>query len=164
MPGLNQTQFRECIVRPALEAISLWSKAGENLIVGTGVVESNLEYIKQLGDGPAVSIFQIEPATYLDVRSRIIAKYPNIYSKVLSELNMVRLPPDPRYLIGNLTAATIFARLKYYLDPEALPNAYDYEGLAKYHKRVYNTAPGGTDITKSTAIFRACSLGYIYHY
>lgn len=77
---------------------------------------------------------------------------------------MSEIPTNSNYLAGNLYAATIFCRLKYYFNPKPLPQADDYYGMAKYHKEIYNTANGATDINKSTGMFRSIVKGYAYHY
>ena len=42
------------------------SKEATQLILETGLVESNYKYLRQLGDGPARSFWQVEPATAVD--------------------------------------------------------------------------------------------------
>ena len=66
-------QFRELIIRPALEAIGLWSQTAENLVLGTAIHESgNFKYIKQVGGGTALSFYQIEPVTADDIYGKPI--------------------------------------------------------------------------------------------
>ena len=36
------------------------------LVLVTGIVESGYKYLRQLGDGPARSFWQVEPATCVD--------------------------------------------------------------------------------------------------
>jgi len=81
--GLNVKQFREFIVRPALQGVGLWSEGAEELIAGTAMVESNLTYVRQLGGGPAIGICQMEPATYIDLRKRLIDRHPVLAQKIL---------------------------------------------------------------------------------
>ena len=42
------------------------SKDAVGLVVATGIVESRYEYIRQMGDGPARSFWQVEPASAVD--------------------------------------------------------------------------------------------------
>ena len=65
--GLDVNQVRLYVVRPALQEIGLWSQVAENLVLGTAVTESRLKYLKQLGKGPALGIFQMEPFTHNDI-------------------------------------------------------------------------------------------------
>lgn len=147
---------------PALDAIGLGGIAAVNLIVGTALVESDLRYVKQI-TGPAVGICQIEPATYNDLRTRFSLKHGDILEKVLKFLNMSMLPFKPDYLMGNMSASVIIARIKYYMHPDPLPSANDWHALSAYHKKIYNTPLGATDITVSQKIFRSVVNGYVHH-
>ena len=42
------------------------SKDAVDLVIATGIVESRYEYIRQMGDGPARSFWQVEPASAVD--------------------------------------------------------------------------------------------------
>ena len=42
------------------------SEDAVNLVLATGIVESRYEYVRQMGDGPARSFWQVEPATAVD--------------------------------------------------------------------------------------------------
>ena len=61
--ALDAKQLRELVIKPALLEIELWSEAAEELVLGTAIVESRLSFIKQLGSGPALGFWQIEPDT-----------------------------------------------------------------------------------------------------
>lgn len=161
--SLDVKQFREYVVRPALQGIGLWSEAAEELVTGTAMVESTLNYVKQVGGGPAVGVCQMEPATYLDLLRELVYDHKQVYVKVLTTLGMGELPKDASYLMGNLTASVIFCRLKYYFRPDPLPQAHDYAAMAAYHKKIYNTPLGGTEIDRSVKIFKSVVLGYVYH-
>src|SRR5579864_8770284 len=161
--GLDLLQFRTNIIRPALTAINLWSESAENLLLGTAMVESGLRFITQ-NQGPAVSVMQIEPATYTDLRKRLIEEHPNIHGLMKQYLCMYILPVEPDYLESNLAAAVMFARLKYYLSPDALPDANDYVAMAEYHKKIYNTNLGATKQDKSKFIFKAAINNNAYPY
>ncbi len=52
---LDIRQFRANIVRPTLEAIGAHSRAAEDLVLGTALQESNLRYLRQPNDGPAIT-------------------------------------------------------------------------------------------------------------
>jgi len=140
---INVDEFRVEIVRPILWSFDHqipYSKAAENLLVGTALHESGLVHLKQLADGPALGFYQIEPATHEDVMENflryrdnlchIVTNYASVQQDYLSQLQT------------NLAYATIIARLIYYRVPEALPEADDIEALAKYWKQHYNTPAG----------------------
>ena len=49
--GLNPQQLRDLVIRPTLKRLGLWSTAAEELVLGTGIQESGLQYLQQLGAG-----------------------------------------------------------------------------------------------------------------
>lgn len=159
---LNNTQFRVNLLRPTLQAIDMWSLAAENLLMGTAMVESSLTYLKQIGGGPAVGLFMMEPLTYCDLAHRVRCYQAPINTKIIGLLKFLALPYEADFLIGNITAAIVMARLKYWFDSEPLPEAADFVALAALHKRVYNTALGATDLDKSTEIFKQV-CDYVYN-
>ena len=57
------------------------SNEAVNLLLATGVVESRYEYIRQLGDGPARSFWQVEPATCVDNLVHYLKHRPELMRK-----------------------------------------------------------------------------------
>jgi len=121
------------------------------LILETGVVESNYKFIRQLGDGPARSFWQIEPATAIDNCQHYL-KHRKHYMLKCAEVSMVDIKHWQNYseflwseiLEANLAAAIIHCRLKYWRVPKRMPNSL--EGRAKYWKKYYNSDQGaGTE-------------------
>ena len=140
---MNTKQIALSIVRPTLQGIGLWSTAAEQLVLGTGLVESNLDAIEQQG-GPAVSLWQIEEPTYDDCWVNYLkaqpwsgrVKYYSIQNWSLKEY------PDFVQLKGNLYLACAMCRVVYARKPAPLPQAGDLQGLAEYWKEWYNTPLG----------------------
>ena len=137
--------FRLEVVRPTLIHLQeyhpqMWSPAAENLIVGTAAHESSgLKYVRQVGGGPALGVFQVEPDTATDVWE----SYLTVRAPKLGELIRELLWPWPdraSQLVWNSAYATAIARLVYWRRPEPLPNADDIEGLAQYWGRFYQTS------------------------
>lgn len=130
-------QFRSLIERVLTEFDpKLASEAAVNLLLGTAAQESRFgTYLRQLGGGPALGAFQMEPATYDDLRERYRKHYP-----------VLMINGGAASLEWNLKIAIVMARMKYRDDPHALPAADDLPGLAATWKRVYNTPLGkGTE-------------------
>ena len=48
---LSSIHLQDRVIAPALDKIGLWSRAAEELVLGTAIVESGLTYLKQHGDG-----------------------------------------------------------------------------------------------------------------
>ncbi|MDP5041264.1 MAG: hypothetical protein NWQ26_10405, partial [Paraglaciecola sp.] len=61
-------KFQHEVIRPVLEKMHASNLAAEELLLGTAVQESlNFKYRRQMGNGPARSYFQMEPATHDDI-------------------------------------------------------------------------------------------------
>lgn len=141
MKGLNIPQLRACVIRPALLHLGLYSLAAEELLVGTAVQESRLHYLRQLNDGPAMGIFQMEPATHNDIWQNYLNYRPELAIKVAA-LSTEKLRRDAQDMAGNLFYACAMARVHYMRVPAPLPRADDVEGMAHYWKDHYNTHQG----------------------
>lgn len=155
---VEAAQYRVEIIRPTLEYLDPlipYSKAAEHLIVMTALAESRFDAIGQWPRGPAKGIFQMEPATfnwlYLDwlgARSREALR------QRFAKLELPE-PVDPvEQLEGNMYFATAMCRLRYWVAPNALPDASDINGLAAYHKRWYNTVAGAAIPAETVRIYR----------
>ena len=113
------------------------SKGSRELLLMTAAHESHLgAYLCQV-KGPAVGMFQMEPATYEDLMVSYIGYRPDLAAYV--EQHMIDTF-DPYELRWNLKAAIITARLQYYRVTEALPTTV--EGLGLYAKEYWNTYEG----------------------
>lgn len=142
--SINKDQLRALIIRPTLQYLNLWSEAAENLLMGTAAQESQLgTYIHQLGNGPALGIYQMEPNTYDDIYINYLSFKYELGTKVGNLL--VGLPfhrNDSEEVVGNLYYATAMCRIHYLRIPHPLPDADDLPGLAAYYKKYYNTPLG----------------------
>lgn len=159
---MNLHQFRLYIARPVLHQLQLWSPAAENLVMGTGLVESNFESLdqddRQGASGPAYGFFQMEAFTYQDLWSSFLAYQPVLRTSVrdLAGHRDLAIPPVED-LRSNLSLAVACCRLKYYRVTEPLP-ANDPLALTRYWKFHYNTLLGKGTIEQALPFFqRACS-------
>lgn len=139
---VDVNNFRIEIIRPALKISGLWSEGAENLLLGTALAESNLNLLTQMGDGPALSFFQIEPKTYDDA-VRYLYRNGNLALKdrILAAC-MMEIFPEAKCLAWNIRLAVLIARVIYWRRPEPLPDANNPEKLGQYWKRFYNSALG----------------------
>ena len=121
------------------------------LIHETGVVESGYKYLRQLGDGPARSFWQIEPLSAVDNLQHFLSYRKSLMAKC-AEASMIDIKHWQNYneklwadiLEKNIAAAIVHCRLKYWRVPMKMPNTL--EGRAKYWKKYYNTEQGkGTE-------------------
>lgn len=150
---MNQSDFETHVLLPALLVCGLYSQAAHILLLGTALIESELLFLKQK-QGRALGIYQIEEDTHKDVL-RYLNRHSNraLKDKCLSAC-FYDAPPSDDALIHNLRYTTIIARLKYYMQPQKLPEWNDWEGMAAYYKKYYNTALGATPIEKAQAVFK----------
>lgn len=140
--GLDPKQLRELVVRPALEEIGLHSVAAEELVLGTAAQESKLKYLHQV-KGPALGLFQMEPATYRDIWKNWLPGHLDIEYKLSDMLGTARgVTPDPATMVYNLKFAAAMCRVFYRRVRAPLPLAGDVLGMAEYWKQYYNTHLG----------------------
>lgn len=138
---MNANQLRTFVIRPVLEHLDLWSQAAENLILGTAAQESGCgEYLAQLGGGPALGIYQMEPATHDDILQNFVRFKPALAAR-LAELK-ANYPIEEDQLVSNLAYATAMCRLHYLRVKEPLPDADNVDNMARYWKKYYNTELG----------------------
>ena len=135
-------QLRELVIQPALHSIGLWSKEAEDLLIMICAHESNGgDYIAQ-ERGPALGIYQMEPATYNYLWSKLRGtddKYMALGGKILFACHFMG-KPDPTELIFNLKYASMMARVFFLLNREPIPT--DVEDLSRYAKKYWNTEAG----------------------
>lgn len=161
---MNPQQLHDCIIKPTLEYM------GENynsiearfLLLCTAAIESDCgHYIKQV-NGPALGIWQMEPDTHDDIWNNCdaIKLGDSVLFKSISNLGFKVSPPAfrgimaaNRDLIMSPMYACTMARLKYSMDPKALPeytsnSDLDLVTFYHYYKRVYNTELGASTLDK----------------
>lgn len=143
-------QLKDYVIRPTLKRLDMWSESAELLLIGTVAHESmGGTALHQIG-GPALGIYQIEPATHQDVWENFLRYRSGLMLKIQD-----MIPPGNRQrtdggwvsgsdsmLITDLAYATAIARVIYLRAPLRLPEPDDLHGLAGYWKRYYNTAHG----------------------
>lgn len=153
---MNPRHLRELIVRPVLKELDLWSEAAEELVMRTAAQESRLDALRQYGGGPALGLWQMEPATHRDIWVNWLRyKIPLASEIAMLVPGLIRMPDDievlagpsgTRQLVGNLPYAAAMCRIHYLRKPGAIPPATDVGGQAAYWKQHYNTVLGhGTE-------------------
>lgn len=143
---MDPRQLREEIVRPALKCVGLYTDAAEDLVMGTAAQESHLKFVKQLGGGPALSLFQIEPATHADYWDNYLAYKGDLSERILKAVGISDGRPHKSRLVWDLRYSAIMCRIHYRRIRSPLPEYGDVEGYARYWKKFYNTPLGaGTE-------------------
>lgn len=123
---------------------SLWSKSAVTLVFCTGLKESGYRTDRQLGGGPALGYWQMEPATHDDIWKNYLAYRPALAAIVR---HYGHTPVD---LVKNPAYALLMCRIKYLRDNQALPAPFDAVGMAQTWKRVYNTHKGAGKLDSAT--------------
>ena len=150
---LNPGQFIRDVIRPTLKSVDLWSPWAERLLFGTAIQESGLVYLRQLNNGPALGVYQMEPATHDDIWNNYLRYRPVLNQAARRFSRVAGIPGLPRpeagEMVTNLAYATVMCRLHYYRSPVTPIDMNSPErdaNLAKAWKRFYNTAGGkGTE-------------------
>lgn len=136
--SLDPHQLRAVVIRPTLTALGLWSEAAEELVLGTSIQESGLRYLRQMGNGPALGLWQMEPATHHDLWENFLPFKGKLGLKVLGPYSR----PDPARMAWDLAYGCAMCRIHYLRFPEVLPPAGDLAGQAALWKLRYNTPLG----------------------
>jgi hypothetical protein len=136
----------------------LHSAAAEELLMMIAAHESNLGlYRKQIGGGPALGVYQMEPDTLRSNYKSFLRYRGNLRAAVAKRTGVDGYRPEA--LLSNLAYATIHARLKLYRAPAALPDARDIRALAEFAKRFYNTPDGRATVDDYEGAYIALVLG-----
>jgi hypothetical protein len=122
--------------------IGLWSPAAVQLVTMTACHESRLKFRHQLGNGPALGLCQMEPATAQDIWNHFLSpQWATLGAKV--ELTLASgQDSNPKTMADNDLYAAAMCRVHYFRVKEPLPDLGDPDGLAAYWKRHYNTPAG----------------------
>ncbi|KKN90071.1 hypothetical protein LCGC14_0231840 [marine sediment metagenome] len=152
-------QFLQDVIGPTLTHLAameprLDTPAARALLLGTAIQESHLSAYKQLGGGPAMSFFQIEPATFEDIFDRYLSRPDK--SALRGAVRALLIPAfEPgEQLDTNQHLACAIARIRYWMVPERMPRPDDIDGLAVYWKLHYNTTGGGGSASEWALNFR----------
>lgn len=140
---MDRSEVRR-LIADTLDEIGLFSGNVTEILMGTCAQESHLGvYRKQLRGGPALGIFQMEPATFMDIYQNYLRFKPELLKKVMKTANVTVLKPSD--LVENDVLAVAMARIHYLRVKEAIP--VDLKGWAWYWKQYYNTPAGkGTEV------------------
>ena len=137
---IHRKHLRE-IIGSTLKDIELYSESALELVYGTICVESKRgTYLKQLRNGPALGIVQMEPNTHSDIWKNYLAFNPGLTNKIIEICGSDAMKPQA--LVYNLKYAIIMCRIHYYRIQRILPEKNDLRGLAIYWKQYYNTNLG----------------------
>lgn len=140
---ISSKQVRKLVIQPALTEINLYCRNFEELAIGImGHETLGGQWIAQLDGGPALGVFEMEVATYLDLwNNEILKKRPELHTAIMSKCNFA-VAPYPKELAYNLKLAVIMCRVFFLRIEEPLPDYANIQALADYWKKYWNTSAG----------------------
>jgi hypothetical protein len=155
MSGLYASHLKALVVRPALIKLgaAYASEAAVNLVTGTALAESGACYLKQLGAGPALGIYQMEPATAEDIWQRWLMADAQADVRPVMAAMLTPGVSVENALVWDLRFATAMCRLRYRPAAPPLPDAGNAAALAGYHAQFYNRG-GAANAAANTHLFQ----------
>jgi len=154
-PLFTPDTLREQVIRPALQALEPFiaaSAAAEDILLGIAVQESGLRFTRQENGGPALGLWQMEPASHDDCWENFLHYRRDIARKVgalsVPAWQPMSWPswPHAGQLETNHKYACAMARVKLFRSPLPLPAQGDIASYAHLWKVAWNTADGaGTE-------------------
>ena len=154
--GLDPQDFRDHVIAPTLHRLRLWSAEAEELLLGTALAESGLRRLRQLGGGPALGVYQMEPATHADIWRWLRRRRPLLADDIAAltaETNLSGSLERAPHLVTNLAYATAMTRAHYLRVRMPIPRGPDAQ--ARYWKRSYNTPLGAGTVDHYLAAWTA---------
>jgi hypothetical protein len=153
--------FRQFVITPALAALAPAgipvAKTAADLLIATAAIETDLgTWLSQVG-GPALGVFQIEPATL----TGLLALLSPAEAKALASVSTAQTPLTQ--VEGNMIYAAAVCRLYYWHDPMPLP-ANTVAGLWSMYKAVWNTPAGAATIEDFTTALKLTDLSNLPQY
>jgi hypothetical protein len=131
------------LIQSTLKPTGLYSIQAEELLLATCAQESLLGTYRHQVGGPALGIFQMEPADHDDIWKNFLAYKPGlaIDGKQLAGA-FVGGTPNAALLETNDPYAIFMCRVHYSRCPRPLPLYNDLNGLWMYYKVNYNSLLG----------------------
>ena len=148
-----QPDWLRNLIRTTVQELGMYSEGVVELLMGTCAQESAFgKYKRQLGNGPALGWWQVEPATMRDLFTNYVALRPGLKAKLANSFSIEgpdldRLENDPVYGI-------VLARLVYRRRPTPIPGPTDIIGLGRVWKHDYNTIAGQGTIAEFVNNYR----------
>lgn len=158
---MRADQVRQYIIQPVLKSMGVYSPGAGELLLLTMAQESHMgEYIHQLGAGPALGPYQMEPATHDDCWTNYLKYKTDLATSIRqwvipgSLFDSINGHPMADQMIGNLYYATAMCRVRYLRALGAIPDKDDVRGLAAYYKQYYNTPEGAATIEEAISNYQ----------
>ena len=142
---MSPDQLLKYIIRPTLQEMGpqFTSQSAEVLLLITAAVESDLgHFVHQVGGGPAMGLYQMEPDTHEDLWDNWLDYRPDSSNLISGGRS------DPSRLMWDLRYSTQLCRMHYWRFPEPLPEYWDRDGHWAYYRYRWNSFLGATSPRK----------------
>lgn len=152
---MDAQQLLNCIIKPTHKFMGGRYESVESNFLSlctTGIESECGKFNKQI-NGPALSWWQIEPATHDDIWANCDALKDKSFARRVLLLAGGHESYSHDLLLNSPMYACAMARLKYSMDAKALPKynggtSLDLDMFYRYYKRVYNTELGASTYQK----------------
>lgn len=147
---IRPAQLRDDVIKPVLGMMAPLQHDQSvvdgtpvvELLLGTAMQESHCgDFLAQL-NGPALGVWQMEPATEKDCWDNFLEFRPELRVAVMRLV--INGIPRTQQLAGNLYYACAMARVRYLRAPGAVPAAGDIQAQADYYLKNYNAGGRAT--------------------
>ena len=145
---MNKTQLEELVVKPTIQEIPKGYSDEALLAMMMIIAHESLrgKYLKQVG-GPALSIYQMEPATYHSIWKFGDSIWDNAlklgFITTLDFNPCNKTYPKPERMIYDLRFATFMARQRLFMKPKKIPKGMG--AISRYLKENWNSSLGAAD-------------------
>lgn len=145
---ITPSHFSHYIIEPALDwCLQLGAVPAppfmDTLMLATAAIETGIGRWLHQVRGPALGVFQVEPATLDDLLTNYI-KPAKRFNRLMQAVSLPSAAPHDQ-IIFDLRYAAVITRLYYYRVKEPLPPETTFDTLWHYYKTYYNTAAGKAD-------------------
>jgi hypothetical protein len=119
----------------------------------TAAIESGLRFFKQVGGGPALGFFQMEPATFYDLWRVVYQEDTYRRVELFRVCHLPSYEPPVNLLYKNISLAIATARAQYQRYSEPLPSlvknefgidVYDLDAIVDYYIKYWRPNPEKT--------------------
>lgn len=154
MNGVDLSDVGREWIEPALKFLpdNLNTPARAQIVLGIGNKETQYRYVRQIGGGPALGFWQMEPATHDDMWRNFIRYRPELQSAALRLL--AGATPDAKLLTTRMDYAALMAALHVYRAKDALPAYGNALGQARFWKDNFNTSLGKGTVSGALPYFQ----------
>lgn len=135
--SISVVHLRSLVVKTLSRMPAWYSEEVVELLILTACNESDCgRYLTQLGSGPALGIFGIEPDTLVDIYDNWLRFRPELADEVASTTGIE--VPDLLAMEGNIVYGILIARIQYLRARPPLPSVTDHQAMAHYYVKYFN--------------------------